>query len=49
MTFYSIVAILWGFSVWFLYEEYPNMLQKALLIIPVFKLLRIGLYGIYMG
>ncbi len=49
MTFYAIFAIMWGFSVWFLYDEYPHMLQKALIIIPIFKILRMGLYGVYMS
>jgi len=46
---YTLIICLWIVSVWFLYEEHTLTLQKALLIIPIFKLLRVVIYGMYIG
>lgn len=46
---YSILLSIWLVSVWFLYEESSMILQKALLVIPAFKLMRVLIYGMYIG
>ena len=46
---YGLMICLWVVCVWFIYDDHSLTLQKALLIIPVFKLVRVLLYGMYIG
>jgi hypothetical protein len=48
-TAYGLIIILWIFSISVLYRSQVNILQKAMLIIPVFKLLRLSIYTVYIS
>lgn len=46
----SVLALMifaWAVWVWGYYNEHGNILQKAILVIPFFKFLRICIYILY--
>ncbi|CDW83108.1 UNKNOWN [Stylonychia lemnae] len=48
-TLYGLIILMWNMSILFIYNDQQNTLQKALLIIPIFKLLRLSIYTFYIG
>eukprot|EP00347_Sterkiella_histriomuscorum_P016631 403352447 len=48
-TSYGLVILIWIMSILFIYNDQVNTLQKALLVVPIFKLLRISIYTFYIS
>lgn len=46
---YLLILATWIFFNWVIYEEHSMILQKALIVIPLFKLLRVLIYALYIG
>lgn len=48
-TSYGLIIIIWIMALSVYYSNQPNTLQKAMLVIPIFKLLRIAIYTFYIN